>query len=37
MDGNPGTQFTPNNYLDPVTLRGRAHWRWAEPDTARAS
>ncbi len=32
MDGNPGTQFTPNNYLDPVTLAGRAHWRWAEPD-----
>jgi prepilin-type N-terminal cleavage/methylation domain-containing protein/prepilin-type processing-associated H-X9-DG protein len=32
MDGNPGTQFTPNNYLDPATLRGRPHWRWAEPD-----
>ncbi len=32
MDGNPGSRFAPNNYLDPVTLRGRAHWRWAEPD-----
>ncbi len=21
-----------NNYLDPVTLVGRAHWRWGEPD-----
>ncbi len=32
MTGDPGTQFTPNNYLDPVDLRGRRHWRYAEPD-----
>jgi prepilin-type N-terminal cleavage/methylation domain-containing protein/prepilin-type processing-associated H-X9-DG protein len=23
---------SPNNYLDPVTGGGRAHWRWGEPD-----
>jgi prepilin-type processing-associated H-X9-DG protein len=23
---------SPNNYLDPVTGAGRAHWRWGEPD-----
>lgn len=23
---------SPNNYADPVTGAGRAHWRWAEPD-----
>ena len=22
----------PGNYLDPVTLRARSHWRWADPD-----
>jgi prepilin-type processing-associated H-X9-DG protein len=22
----------PNNYLDPVTMTGRSHWRWGEPD-----
>ena len=34
MTGAPGTTgLPPNNYLDPVTLRGRAHWRWAEPDS----
>ncbi|HXG09777.1 MAG TPA: DUF1559 domain-containing protein [Gemmataceae bacterium] len=33
MDGNPGsTGLPPNNYHDPVTGCGRAHWRWAEPD-----
>lgn len=25
---------SPNNYLDPVTLQGRAHWRWGEPDSS---
>jgi prepilin-type N-terminal cleavage/methylation domain-containing protein/prepilin-type processing-associated H-X9-DG protein len=24
----------PNNYLDPVTGQGRAHWRWGEPDSS---
>lgn len=24
--------FAPNSYLDPVDLKGRRHWRWAEPD-----
>ncbi len=24
----------PNNYLDPVTMKGRSHWRWGEPDNA---
>jgi prepilin-type N-terminal cleavage/methylation domain-containing protein len=33
MDGNPGSSGLPvNNYHDPVTGCGRAHWRWAEPD-----
>jgi len=33
MDGNPGsTGYSANNYHDPVTGCGRAHWRWAEPD-----
>jgi prepilin-type N-terminal cleavage/methylation domain-containing protein/prepilin-type processing-associated H-X9-DG protein len=33
MTGDPGsTGFSPNNYHDPVTNCGRAHWRWAEPD-----
>ncbi len=33
MDGSPGkTGFPPNNYLDPIDLCGRRHWRWAEPD-----
>ena len=27
MDG-----FGSGNYCDPVTLKGRAHWRWGEPD-----
>lgn len=33
MTGDPGTMFTPNNYLDPIDNRGRRHWRWAEPDS----
>lgn len=33
MNGDPGsTGFRANNYHDPVTGCGRAHWRWAEPD-----
>ncbi len=24
----------PNNYLDPVTMEGRPHWRWGEPDSS---
>lgn len=31
MDGTGGP---PNSYLDPVTNAGRAHWRWAEPDSS---
>lgn len=27
----------PNNYLDPVTMQGRAHWRWGEPDSSSGS
>lgn len=25
---------SPNSYLDPITSVGRAHWRWAEPDSS---
>jgi prepilin-type processing-associated H-X9-DG protein/prepilin-type N-terminal cleavage/methylation domain-containing protein len=33
MNGDPGSSGAPpNNYHDPVTGGGRAHWRWAEPD-----
>lgn len=33
-DGMTGAGCTPNNYLDPVTMTGRAHWRWGEPDAS---
>jgi prepilin-type N-terminal cleavage/methylation domain-containing protein/prepilin-type processing-associated H-X9-DG protein len=29
-----GSPCSPNNYLDPVTGAGRAHWRWGEPDSS---
>ncbi len=32
-EGMTGAGCVPNNYLDPVTMTGRAHWRWAEPDS----
>lgn len=34
-EGMTGAGCSPaNNYLDPVTGQGRAHWRWAEPDSS---
>lgn len=34
-EGMTGASPCPvNNYLDPVTNLGRAHWRWGEPDSS---
>jgi prepilin-type processing-associated H-X9-DG protein len=30
----PDSSLPANSYLDPVTLEGRKHWRWAEPDSS---